>query len=148
MISKAAKFSEMWVSGLIVVADQVAKAVVRSAVPVHGSVTVIPGLLDITHVTNAGAAFGILNTAEFPFKTLVMAVMAIAALVAVALYAMTLPPAHRAARFALALILGGAVGNLIDRAAAGFVVDFVDIYWREYHFWALDRKSTRLNSSH
>ena len=67
-----------------------------------------------------------------------MVLVALVALVAVGGYAMTLPPEQRIARFGLALILGGAIGNLIDRATAGFVVDFVDVYWRGIHFWAFN----------
>ena len=69
---------------LIVAVDQATKAMVRSSVPVHDSVTVIPGLLDITHALNSGAAFGILNGADFPFKTVIIAVIATAALIGVA----------------------------------------------------------------
>lgn len=126
------------VPGIIVAADQATKAIIQSTLPVHGSVNVIPGFLDLTHVRNAGAAFGILNAADFPFKSIMMVVIAVTALVAVAVYAMRLPPDQRVARFGLALILGGAVGNLIDRVLTGYVIDFVDVYWRGYHFWAFN----------
>jgi signal peptidase II len=99
---------------------------------------VVPGMLDLTHVRNAGAAFGILNTADFPFKTIVIAVIATAALVGVGLYAASLAHHQLVARVGLALILGGAAGNLLDRIAVGSVVDFVDVYWRSYHFWAFN----------
>jgi signal peptidase II len=94
--------------------------------------------MDFTHVRNTGAAFGILNAADFPFKTAVIAMIATGALVGVALYAASLAPHQRIARAGLALILGGAAGNLIDRVSAGSVVDFVDVYWRTYHFWAFN----------
>jgi signal peptidase II len=129
---------ELWLSGLIVVLDQATKAVVRAKVPLYDSVHVIPGMLDITHATNNGAAFGILNGVEFPYKAVVMVLVALIALAAVGLYALSLPPHQRVARVGLALILGGACGNLIDRATSGHVLDFVDAYWREYHFWAFN----------
>ena len=125
-------------AGLIVVFDQAAKAVVRSQLPLHESVSVVPGLLDITHVQNSGAAFGILNATDFPFKPAIMLAVAIAAFVAIAYYATQLPERDRLARIGLTLVLGGAVGNLIDRAATGYVVDFVDVYWGEWHFWAFN----------
>ena len=56
----------------------------------------------------------------------------------IALYASRLAPHQRVARLGLALILGGAVGNLIDRVTTGYVIDFVDAYWRDYHFWAFN----------
>jgi signal peptidase II len=129
---------ELWLSAAIVGLDQATKALIRGRVALHDSVNVIPGLLDITHVRNTGAAFGILNGVEFRYKTIVMALVAIAALVAVGMYAMTLPREQRVARYGLALILGGAVGNLIDRTSTGYVIDFVDVYSRGIHFWAFN----------
>ena len=82
----------------------------------HDNVEVVPGLLNLTHVLNTGAAFGLLNAADFPFKSLVVALLAIGALVAIAFYAMTFGSETRLARLSLTLILAGACGNLIDRA--------------------------------
>ena len=86
----------------------------------------IPGLLDLTHVQNSGAAFGLLNAADFPYKPFVMIAIAAIALIAIAKYATQLGFHERTARVGLSLILGGAFGNLIDRALFGHVVDFVD----------------------
>jgi signal peptidase II len=129
---------EIWVPMLIVVLDQLTKAIVRSALPLHSSVTVIPGLMDFTHVRNTGAAFGILNASNFPFKTILIGLIAVGALIGVGMYAASLPRHEIMARVGLALIIGGAAGNLIDRVVAGSVVDFVDVYWRTYHFWAFN----------
>ena len=129
---------ELWLPIVIVALDQLTKAVVRSTVPLHSSVTIVPGLMDVTHVLNAGAAFGILSYAEFPFKTVVIASIATAALIGVGLYAAGLAHHQLVARTGLALIIGGAAGNLLDRIASGSVVDFVDVYWRTHHFWAFN----------
>jgi signal peptidase II len=125
-------------AGLIVVADQATKALVRAFIPLHASRTLVPGFLDLTHVQNSGAAFGILNATDFPMKQALIAVVATAALISIAFYAARLSPHQRLARLGLALILGGAAGNLIDRVTAGYVVDFVDVYWKHYHFWAFN----------
>jgi signal peptidase II len=111
---------------------------VRRGLDLHESATVVPGLLDFTHVRNAGAAFGILNSADFPYKTVFIVLIASAGLVGVAVYSASLSSHQRLARIGLALIIGGAAGNLIDRIAIGYVVDFVDVYWRDYHFWAFN----------
>jgi len=129
---------ELWLPIVIVAVDQATKAMVRAAVPLHESVTIIPGFVDFTHVLNSGAAFGILNGADFPFKTVLIAVIAMAALVGVGTYAASLSHHQLIARLGLALIIGGAAGNLIDRVLAGSVVDFVDVYWRAHHFWAFN----------
>ena len=129
---------EIWLPLLIVGIDQLTKAIVRATLPLHDTTAVIPGLLNFTHVRNTGAAFGILNAADFPFKTVVIAIVATAALVGVGMYAASLAHHQLVARIGLALILGGAAGNLLDRLIAGSVVDFVDVYWRDWHFWAFN----------
>jgi len=122
----------------VVGADQITKEIVRRTIDLYDRVPIIDGLLDFTHVQNTGAAFGLLNTADFPYKPLIMIAIASIALVAIAAYATQLGFHERLARLGLSLILGGAFGNLIDRAVAGHVVDFVDIYWGTAHFWAFN----------
>jgi signal peptidase II len=122
----------------IVVLDQLTKFVVRHTLALHDSINLIPGFLDLTHVQNTGAAFGLLNAADFPYKPAVMIGIAAIALVAIAAYGTQLGFHERLARFGLSLILGGAFGNLIDRAVSGYVVDFVDVYWGTSHFWAFN----------
>ena len=129
---------ELWLPILIVAFDQLTKATIRSTIPLYSSVTVIPGLLNLTHVLNSGAAFGILNTADFAFKTVVIAIIQTSALIGVGLYAASLAHHQLVARTAFAMIIGGAAGNLVDRIVAGSVVDFVDVYWRTHHFWAFN----------
>ena len=129
---------ELWVPLLVVALDQLTKWLVRVRVPLHDSVQVIPNLLDITHVRNTGAAFGFLNGVDFPGKTLLIAVVAIVALIGVALYSGTLSNQQLLPRLGMALIIGGAAGNLIDRIIIGSVVDFVDAYWGTFHFWAFN----------
>jgi len=122
----------------IVAFDQLTKLLVRLEIPLHDSVTVIPNLLNIVHVRNTGAAFGFLNAVDFPYKVAVVALVATAALMGIALYAARMSSHERLARIGLALILGGAVGNLIDRLALGSVVDFVDVVLGGWHFWAFN----------
>ena len=122
----------------VLAVDQLTKQVVRHMLPLHDTVKIIPGFLDFTHVQNTGAAFGLLNAAEFPYKPAVMIGIAAIALVAIAAYGAQLGFHERLARFGLSLILGGAFGNLIDRAVVGYVVDFVDVYWGDAHFWAFN----------
>jgi signal peptidase II len=130
---------EIMTIAAVIAFDQITKEIVRRTLPLHGEpARIIPGLLDLTHVQNTGAAFGLLNAADFPYKTAVMIVIAGIALVAIAVYATQLGFHERLARTGLSLILGGAFGNLIDRAFAGHVVDFVDVYWGSTHFWAFN----------
>ena len=129
---------EIWLPIVVVALDQLTKALVRAKVPEFASVTVVPGLLNITHVTNAGVAYGFLQFTEFPFKSVLIASIGVLALVAVGAYAASLALHQLMARIGLALIIGGAAGNLLDRVTVGSVVDFVDVYWGTWHFWAFN----------
>lgn len=129
---------ELAIAALVVAIDQIVKVVVRSALELHESITVIPGFFDLARVHNTGAAFGLLNAADFPFKAAVLILVATAALAGLIAYGASLPAEQRLARAGLALVVGGAAGNLIDRIAFGYVLDFVDLYWRGWHFWAFN----------
>lgn len=134
----AARKLELYVALTVVILDQITKAMVRPALALHESVVAIPGFVDFTRVHNTGAAFGMLNAVEFPFKTVVLSLVALVALSGVAWYAVTVPLGDRLARIGIAGVLGGAIGNLIDRAKDGYVLDFVDAYWNGWHFWAFN----------
>lgn len=123
---------------VIVVFDQITKALIAASLPLYETITVIPGFVDFTHVRNTGAAFGLLNTADLPMKWAIMVAMALVAIVAIAAYGATLRADERVARAGLAIVLGGAIGNLIDRARQGYVLDFVDVYSGDWHFWAFN----------
>jgi signal peptidase II len=106
--------------------------------PLYASRTIIPGFMDFTHVPNSGIAYGFLQTVDFPFKTVLIAMIAATAMISVGVYAASLARHQIVARIGLALIIGGAAGNLIDRVVTGSVVDFVDVYWRTWHFWVFN----------
>ena len=140
-VSPAAAFVrplEVVTVGAVVVVDQITKFLVKATIPLYAKREIIPNVLDLTHVQNTGAAFGVLNAAEFPYKSVVMIAIAGLALVAIALYGRQLGAHEQMSRYGLSLIVGGAFGNLIDRARAGYVVDFVDVYWGDAHFWAFN----------
>jgi len=134
-----AKVGLYWslVVGLIVV-DQITKALLRMAVPLYDSRPIINGLLDFVHVRNEGVAFGLLNTLDLQNKWVLTTALASAALAGIAYYARHIRPEEKLARIGLSMILGGAIGNLIDRVYAGYVLDFIDVYWKDWHFWAFN----------
>jgi len=129
---------EILVVAGLVIADQITKALIRQSIELHESLPIIPDVLAFTRVHNTGAAFGMLNTMEFPGKTIVLTLVATLALVGVGWYAASVPMTDRLARLGVAMILGGAIGNLIDRATAGYVLDYVDASFRGWHFWAFN----------
>lgn len=138
MVASSSRRLEWIIVLTIVISDQVTKAVVRNSLALHESITVIPDLLAWTRVHNTGAAFGMFNSMEFAGKALLLTLVASVALAGVAWYAASVPIGDRFARMGVACILGGAIGNLIDRATAGYVLDFVDASWRGWHFWAFN----------
>jgi signal peptidase II len=137
-VARYSRQPDLWIALAVVVLDQMVKAIVRREIALNESIPVIPGFFDLTRVHNTGTAFGFMNATDFPFKTVILACVAVGALAALAMYAATLPADQWLARIGLALILGGAAGNLIDRITEGYVVDFVDLYWSGWHFWAFN----------
>jgi signal peptidase II len=128
----------LWIMAAIVALDQAAKLLVDRLMDLHESHQVIDGFLRLTYVRNRGAAFGILSDADLPFQAGVFSVLSLAALLAIAVYAWRLPADSRLPKSALALIMGGAVGNLIDRMRLGYVIDFVDAHLGAYHWPAFN----------
>jgi signal peptidase II len=126
------------IAALVVVADQLTKWVVRQQFELHDSVAVIPDFFSLTRVHNTGAAFGLLNAVELPYKAAVLTAVRLAALGGLTFFASTLPAAHGLARVGIAMVVGGAAGNLIDGLTLGYVVDFFDFYWNAWHFWAFN----------
>jgi signal peptidase II len=126
------------VAAVIVVADQLTKLLIRREFELYDTTAVIPNLFSLTRIHNTGAAFGLLDAVDLPFKTGLLALVSVAALVGLVIFAVSLPEIHRLARVGVALVVGGAAGNLIDRVWLGYVVDFVDVYWGTWHFWAFN----------
>jgi len=129
---------QLTVAAVIVVADQLTKLLIRREFELYDTTAVIPNLFSLTRIHNTGAAFGLLDGVDLPFKTGLLALVSVAALVGLVMFAVSLPEMHRLARVGVALVVGGAAGNLIDRVWLGYVVDFVDVYWGTWHFWAFN----------
>jgi signal peptidase II len=105
----------------VIVADQVSKAFVRMLLPVQAPVWLIPRVLSLNHVRNSGAAFSILQGQRFVFIGIALLVLC-----ALGWAWFRFRPSNPWVVVALGLVVGGAVGNLIDRAVAGTVTDFID----------------------
>jgi len=114
--------------------DQLTKWLVARSLELHEYRPIVEGCLSLSHVRNYGAAFGILSDADLPYQAMLFSALSFFALLAIAVYAWRFPVESRLPQMALSLILGGAVGNLIDRLRLGYVVDFVHVYWKQ-HQW-------------
>lgn len=122
----------------IVALDRVTKALVVKNLSFSDPVTVVPGFVDLTYVRNPGGVFGMFRDIDAGVRTALFTFVPIAAIVLILVYAYRAPAAHRATQIALALILGGAVGNLVDRLSLGYVIDFLDVHWGAYHWPAFN----------
>jgi signal peptidase II len=123
---------------LIFLADRWTKSWIVSRFNLNESVPVIDGLLDITYVRNTGVAFGIFSSLSSPSKSLLLSAFTGVAVVMVIIYSLRSPVANRLLQVALALILGGALGNLFDRLSYGYVIDFLELYAGEYRWPAFN----------
>ncbi len=125
-------------AGAIVALDQITKAVVLERLPLGVPVTLIDGWLALTLVLNPGLAFGLLGSVPPGWRWIVAALSLVALAVLARVALRVLPAGGWTGRLAIGLIFGGAVGNLVDRARFGAVVDFVDVYWRGWHWPAFN----------
>jgi len=128
----------IFLSAVIIVLDAVTKWLVSANITLHDAITVVPNLFSIVHVRNTGAAFGIGANAESQVVPLLLNSGAILVFLIVVAYALRTPLTDRTLQIGLHLILGGAIGNLVDRFRFGYVVDFLDIYVRDHHWPAFN----------
>ena len=122
----------------ILVADQLTKFIVDQSMPLHHSIPVIDNLFSLTYIRNTGAAFGFLAGSAAAFRLPFLIVFSLVAIGFVVAMLRRLPDQETGLITALAFILGGAIGNLIDRLAYGEVIDFLDFYWGRYHWPAFN----------
>jgi signal peptidase II len=126
----------LWLTLLLLVIDQVTKHWVAGTFDYRESLFVLP-FFNLTYVHNEGAAFSFLADQGGWQRWFFTAIASIASIVFLVWMAKT-PKQQRLLSIAFALILSGAVGNLIDRALFGYVIDFLDFHWAGYHFAAFN----------
>ena len=126
------------IAGVVVVVDQIVKLIALDRLAPGIPVDVVPGLIALTLVRNPGLAFGLLAGIPAGWRWVVglLSLLALVVLLRVALR--VLPRGGWREQTAIGLIFGGAVGNLIDRTRYGSVVDFVDVYFRGWHWPAFN----------
>jgi signal peptidase II len=124
--------------GIVLILDQATKWLALRLLPPGVPMSVIDGVFSLTLVMNPGLAFGMLGAVPRGWRW-VVALLSIGALgVLAAVATRLLPEGGRLAAVAVGMIFGGAAGNLIDRARFGAVVDFLDFYWRQWHWPAFN----------
>ncbi|MBI1748026.1 MAG: signal peptidase II [Acidobacteria bacterium] len=122
------------VSSVIFLTDTLTKFLVVGQLVLHESVEIIPRLFSLTYVQNSGVAFGLLRNADWGGKLPVLCSVALLAAGVIIYYASKVSLRHRMLHWALALVLGGILGNLLDRLVHGYVIDFIDLYVFDFHW--------------
>jgi signal peptidase II len=123
---------------LVIGLDQFTKILTVSNFTLYESLEIIPGFFSLTYLTNKGAAFGFLAGVDASWRHYFFLILASVALVLLLVAWFRLRKEHRFYGPALALIAGGAIGNVIDRVRLGAVVDFLDFYVAGHHWPAFN----------
>ena len=126
------------IAALVLIFDQITKAVVMNAMPLYESIAVIPGFFNLTHIHNPGGAFGFLARQIAGVRHVIFIFLSSGAICLIFYFYRRTPRSHPLLAGGFALIMGGAVGNLIDRIRFGKVVDFLDFYIGKYHWPAFN----------
>jgi signal peptidase II len=136
-LSRKAKLITGWLA-VILILDQLTKYIVDRTIPLHHSIPVIDDVFSLTYIRNTGAAFGMLAGSAAHFRLPFLVIFSLVAIGFIIVMVRRLPPGETGLITALAFILGGAIGNLIDRVVYGEVIDFLDFYWSTYHWPAFN----------
>lgn len=131
-------FRMLVVAGIVVAIDQLSKVIIFEMLPLYGTVSVIPGFFNITHIHNPGGAFGFLAGHSAVWRYFVFLFISSLAIGLIIYYYHKTPKTHILLSCGFALILGGAVGNMIDRVRMGIVIDFLDFYIGNLHWPAFN----------
>jgi len=126
------------IAGVVVLLDQATKLMVLAKMPLYQSIAVLPGFFNLTHIRNPGGAFGFMAAGSPGIRNLLFVGVSAIAMGLIVYFYRSTPKTHSFLASALALIFGGAVGNLIDRLRFGEVVDFLDVYVNTYHWPAFN----------
>lgn len=127
----------LWLSGVVILIDQVTKVVADKTLSLHEYIPVIPGFFNWTLAYNEGAAFSFLDDAG-GWQRWFFTALALVVSIVLILWLKRMQSHERWSAIALSLIIGGAIGNLIDRLIYGHVIDFIDWYYQNYHWPAFN----------
>lgn len=125
-------------SAAVILLDLWTKSLVLARIELHEAITVVPNFFQLVHVRNTGAAFGLGANASSKLVPILLNAGAIAVFCVVVIYALRTAVTDRLLQTGLHLILGGAIGNLLDRFRFGYVVDFLDVYVGRHHWPAFN----------
>ncbi|MCG3778410.1 MAG: Lipoprotein signal peptidase [Nitrospira sp.] len=125
-------------AGTIIVIDQVTKLSIMQSMRLHESIPIVQDFFSLTYIRNPGAAFGLLAGSSNAFRMVFFGVTSLIALALLGTILFRLPEKDWVGQLSISGVLGGAIGNLIDRLRYGEVIDFLDVYVNAYHWPAFN----------
>jgi signal peptidase II len=128
----------IFIAFVIIILDQASKFIISGSIRFYDSIPVIDGFFNLVHVRNRGMAFGLMNRPDAGISQYFLIAVTIIAVLLIIIWSFKLKHGERGLLFGLSLILGGAVGNLIDRIRLKEVIDFLDVYMGSYHWPAFN----------
>ncbi len=129
------KYRFYLLAAVVLLLDHVTKWLVHTQLDPSRSIELIPGYLRLSYVSNTGVAFGLFRDLQSPWKPYIFAAMAVAAVVFILVYNARVPAGRTLLQLALAVVMGGILGNFIDRIRHGFVVDFIEFHINDAFHW-------------
>ncbi|MGQ0696054.1 MAG: signal peptidase II [Nitrospiraceae bacterium] len=126
------------VTGVVILVDQVTKLYIMQTMRPHESIPIVANLFSLTYIRNPGAAFGLLAGSSNGFRMVFFGLTSIFALGLLGTLLVRMSEREWVGRLSVSGILGGAIGNLIDRLRYGEVIDFLDVYVEHYHWPAFN----------
>jgi signal peptidase II len=123
------------VAFIILLVDYLTKWMVRVRLDPIQSVELIPGYLRLSYWQNSGVAFGLFDAVASVWKPYILAALAVVAVVVIVVYGEHMPPERKLLRASLAIIIGGILGNFVDRIVRGYVIDFIDFHIYDTFHW-------------
>jgi signal peptidase II len=118
----------------VFILDRASKLLIEVYLPLHNSKTIIPGFFDLAHTRNTGVAFGFFANTASPWVPQALTLVSGCALLVILVFSLRNSTLNWKLQLGLMLVLGGAAGNLYDRLLYGYVTDFIEVYYRSYHW--------------
>ncbi len=129
------KTNHIFIIILIALADQITKYLILIHIPLHTQKTIIKGFFNITHIRNDGAVWGLLSHTGNGLIPKIITILSLVSFIIIIYFFFKTPKKCKLELISLSFIMGGAIGNIMDRIFRGYVIDFLDFYIKRWH-WA------------
>lgn len=129
-----AKIPYLVLSFLVFLLDQFSKKLIYTFFTLNESILIIKNFFNITYIHNKGLVFGIFSNTQNKFVILLISILSLAALFFLSVYFFAINTKSKLFSFGFSFVLGGAMGNMLDRLIQGYVIDFLDFYIGKYHW--------------